>query len=63
MVFHGPTSEIQHRARKSASVLGSKWAWFCALFVCLLYFRLKRFLIVSLVKAHVLFFKTLFLLS
>lgn len=63
MVFHGPTSEVQHRARKSASVLCSKWTWFCALFVGLFYFRLKRFLIVSLVKAHVLLFKTRFVLS
>lgn len=33
------------------------------LFVCLFCFRLKRFLIVSLVKAHILLFKILFILS
>lgn len=33
------------------------------LFVCLFYFRLKRSLIVSLVKAHILLFKILFILS
>lgn len=63
MVFHGPGSEIQHRARKSAWVLCSKWVWFCAVFVCLFYFRLKWFLIVSLIKAHILLFKILFILS